>query len=69
MQRHNANWACAITTAGVAEDEEEAVKWYRKAAEQGYAIAQLKLADCYYHGNGVTKNYAEAVEWYRESAE
>jgi len=38
---------------GVAEDEAEAVKWYRKAAEQNDALAQNKLAGCYYKGEGV----------------
>ena len=47
----------------------EAVKWYRKAAEQGYASAQCNLGDCYKQGNGVTKDYAEAVKWFRKAAE
>ena len=54
---------------GVAEDEEEAVKWYRKAAEQGYAGAQNDLGLCYKNGYGVEKNAAKAVEWYRKAAE
>ena len=47
----------------------EAVKWYRKAAEQGYTIAQHNLGTCYYYGHGVAKDYAEAVKWYRKAAE
>ncbi len=47
----------------------EAVKWYRKAAEQGYADAQCNLGYCYKQGNGVTKDYAEAVKWFRKAAE
>lgn len=35
---------------------EEAVKWYRKAAEQGYAGAQFELAGCYAEGKGVANN-------------
>ncbi len=34
---------------GVPQDYKEAVKWYREAAEQGYASAQLRLdakCDC-----------------------
>jgi len=30
---------------GVPEDDEEAVRWYREAAEQGNAAAQVNLAD------------------------
>ena len=47
----------------------EAVKWYRKAAEQGHAEAQNNLGECYYYGNGVEKNYKEAAKWYRKAAE
>ena len=32
---------------GVAKDQVEAVKWYRKAAEQNYARAQYNLGVCY----------------------
>ena len=46
----------------------EAVKWYRKAAEQGFANAQYNLGYCYAHGEGVTQDYYEAVKWYRKAA-
>lgn len=29
------------------------MKWYRKAAEQGYAYAQNSLGRCYENGKGV----------------
>ena len=32
---------------GVAKDEVEAVKWFRKAAEQNHAEAQYNLGVCY----------------------
>ena len=47
----------------------EAVKWYRKAAEQGHAGAQNNLGVCYEDGYRVTKDYAEAVKWYQKAAE
>ena len=47
----------------------EAVKWYRKAAEQGNAHAQCKLGVMYQFGYGVKQDYAEAVRLYRLSAE
>jgi TPR repeat protein len=50
-------------------DKAEAVKWYRKAAEQGSEYAQNSLGECYYYGNGVGQNEAEAVEWFRKAAE
>jgi len=52
-----------------AGDYVEAVKWYRKAAEQGDAVAQDNLGKMYYDGTGVTQDYAEAVKWYRKVAE
>ena len=51
------------------QDYYEAAKWYRKAAEQGYASAQYRLGNCYYLGEGVTKNHTEAAKWYRKAAE
>ena len=54
---------------GVNQDYYEAVKWYRKAAEQGHAGAQNLLGVCYIKGQGVTQDYYEAVKWYRKAAE
>lgn len=50
------------------QDNEE-VKKYRQAAEQGNANAQYSLGNCYYNGQGVPKDYEEAVKWYRKAAE
>ncbi len=47
----------------------EAVHWYRKASEQGYAGAQNNLAVMYEEGLGVTKDISEARKWYRKAAE
>ena len=51
------------------ENYAEAVKWYRKAAEQGLALAQYNLGVSYANGLGVSQNYTEAVKWYRKAAE
>ena len=53
----------------MAKDESEAIKWYRKAAEQNNAEAQYNLGNCYDNGQGVTKDDVEAVKWYRKAAE
>ena len=37
----------------LAKDDTEAVKWYRKAADQNFATAQYTLANCYLEGRGV----------------
>src|SRR5260370_34717555 len=41
-------------TLGVAEDEAEACKWFRKAYEQDGDWAQYNLGVCYAHGQVVT---------------
>lgn len=54
---------------GVTENLTEAVKWYKKAAEQENAKAQYNLGNCYYYGYGVYENYGEAEKWYTKAAE
>ena len=41
----------------------EAVKWYRKAAEQNLGPAQRNLGRCYLRGDGVAKDLVEAYKW------
>ena len=50
-------------------DDAEAVRWYRLAAEQGDASAQLDLGVMYATGEGVPQDAAEAVRWFRLAAE
>jgi hypothetical protein len=54
---------------GVPRDNAEAMKWWRKAADQGNAQAQAVLGLLYYHGEGVPSNYAEAIKWWRKAAD
>ena len=49
-------------------DYNEAVQWFRKAAEQGHASAQFILGHCYDAGDGVSKDTAKAIEWYKKAA-
>jgi peptidoglycan hydrolase-like protein with peptidoglycan-binding domain len=53
----------------VPQDDAEAVKWYRKAADQGSAAAQNHLGLMYDNGRGVPQDDAEAVKWYRKAAD
>ena len=53
----------------VIQDYKEAVKWYRKSAEQGHSSAQYNLGNKYNKGQGVPQDYKEAVKWYKKSAE
>ncbi|WP_221900359.1 tetratricopeptide repeat protein [Bathymodiolus platifrons methanotrophic gill symbiont] len=45
------------------------VKWFRKAAEQGYVSAQDNLGGMYYNGKGVIQDYKEVFTWIRKAAE
>ena len=55
---------------GVPQNYAEAVKWYRKAADQGHRPRPVQSrAFMYDEGQGVPQDYAEAVKWYREAAD
>ena len=62
-------WAGMYYEDGDGKDPAEAVKWFRKAAEQGNASGQKSLADCYRRGKGIEKDEAEAAKWYRKAAD
>ena len=70
---------------GVPQNDAEAVKWYRKAAEQGYTDCPIQTLGIMYtygtvgirpaglvfrvKGDNVLRDYQEAVKWYRKAAE
>ena len=54
---------------GVQKDDAQAVKWFRKAAEQGNAKAQYCLGVMYDSGIGVQKDEAQTVKWYSKAAQ
>lgn len=45
---------------GVAQNYQQALVWYQKAANQGFAPAQHDLGVMYYKGHGVATNYQQA---------
>ena len=51
------------------QNDAEAVKWYRLAADQKHASAQNGLGVMYADGRGVPQNHSEAVKWYRLAAD
>ena len=53
----------------VPQDDIEAVRWFRKAAEQGRVLAQYNLGVAYQLGIGVPQDDVEAIAWYRLAAE
>lgn len=48
---------------------EDSVKWYLKAADQGFAKAQSNLAFLFLYGEGVHQDSKKAVEWFSKAAE
>ena len=47
----------------------EAVRFYKRAAEQGFFAAQYDLAVCFEQGKGTEVNLAEAERWYRKGVD
>ena len=60
----------ALQSAGrdVPQDHAEALKWYLKAADQGYAPAQHNLGVMYQHGTGVPQDDIQAHLWFNLAA-
>ncbi len=54
---------------GVAQDYNEAVKWFRLAADQGDAVAQCSLGAMYETGDGVPKDHSEAIRLFSLAAQ
>lgn len=54
---------------GMTTNVADAVKWFRKAADQNLDKAQFNLGVSYATGRGVTKDVAEAVRWFRKAAD
>lgn len=52
-----------------AEEDEEAVTWYRKAAEQKNAAGEYGLGQMYAKGEGVTKDFEQARIYILRAAE
>ena len=50
------------------KDYQLAIKWYRKAADQGFGNSLFSLGRRYYNGEGVEQNYYQAVYWYQKAA-
>jgi TPR repeat protein len=54
---------------GLKPDPAQAVAWYRKSADQGFAEGQFKLAVLLAAGDGVARDLPRAAEWCRRAAE
>ena len=54
---------------GVTEDDKQALDWFQKAADQGFAKAEKNLGDMYFFGHGIDKDFAQALTWYGKAAD
>ena len=54
---------------GVARNEMTAAEWYEKAANQGYAWAQMSLGLLYVNGRGVLLDFPKGIFWLRNAAD
>jgi TPR repeat protein len=52
----------------VARNNAEAIRWYRKAADQGDASAENSLGAMYVRGRGVGRDFALAHMWFSLAA-
>ena len=61
---------CYRSGQGVSQNDEEAIKWFKKAAEAGNTNAMTELGYSYGMGMlGLDKNEEEATKWFRKAAE
>lgn len=60
---------CYVEGKGVASDDDEAVVWFKKAADLGSAKAKFQLGQMCLRGRGMTRDEVEALRWFREAAE
>jgi TPR repeat protein len=47
----------------VQQDYVQAAQWYRRAAQQGLAVAQHNLGRLYTNGQGVPRDFGQAYLW------
>jgi len=45
------------------------MEWYRKAADQGHALAQCNLGIVYHNGIGLAQDFEQAKQWLRKAAD
>ena len=51
------------------QDYKVAFRRLKEAADQGNALGQFNLGECYSQARGVEQDQKEAVRWYKEAAE
>jgi TPR repeat protein len=59
----------SVLALGPDYDARKALKWFEKAALNGYAPAQVNLAVMYANGWGTTQNYGVALQWFKAASQ
>ena len=49
--------------SGWIRSNQDAMQWYRRAAAQGYPLAQVRIGEMFYESRGADRNLAEAQRW------
>jgi TPR repeat protein len=57
-----------VNGEGVAKNYENALKWYKLAAEKGVAVAQYNMGVFYSRGEVVSQDRKAAARWFRKAA-
>ncbi|MEX0959802.1 MAG: tetratricopeptide repeat protein [Burkholderiales bacterium] len=47
---------------------QEALRWWREAADRGYTVSMNNIGLLYAHGHGVEQDMQQAFEWWHQSA-
>ena len=61
-------WCYDRGVGGVAEDNAQALAWYRRAAEHGNAEGMYRLGACLQFGYGAAVDKRQAAQWYQRAA-
>ena len=54
---------------GLPQDNAEAVRWFRRAAEHGISSSMYLLAECLYEGCGTQRDISSALGWFAAAGE
>jgi TPR repeat protein len=69
LYQQNQLGMASVLALGPDYDARKALKWFEKAALNGYAPAQVNLAVMYANGWGTTQNYGVALQWFRAASQ
>jgi hypothetical protein len=69
LYQQNQLGIASVLAIGPDYDARKALKWFEKAALNGYAPAQVNLAVMYANGWGTTQNYGVALQWFSAASQ